>query len=117
MDETDTQAIKNRERLNRHSEKLNDLYKTQTEYNKMLRSIDKKLSDEFFANMNEMYRYMMVGNGEVSLKVWRREMEAERKLRGAQMTEAKIERRKWIYGLVIFSLGVVVNYMFTRFGI
>ena len=115
-------------RLSDHSKKIAVIDERQQEYYKLLMQIDKKLSPDFFTKVEAMYEFVIVGNGVSSLKSWRNEVDG--KLEGIQTRnttrdaeetskekDLKAERRKWIYGLVIFSLGVLTNIIFVKLGI
>ena len=113
MDETDKQAIKNYERLNRHSEKLNELYTHRSEDHKLLKEINDKLSDEFIKQMKELYRWAKVDNGTLSMNSWRRDMEEFVAAVKHQVSQVKEERKKWVTLVATFVLGALVNWLFV----
>jgi hypothetical protein len=94
---------------NRHSKKIAILEQEQIEHFKIISSIDRKLSDEFFNKVNGMYDYIVVGNGTPSLKAWRQEIDKERGERKEDEKDGRSERRRWLLGIFIFSLGVATN--------
>lgn len=65
-------------RLNQHSKKIAVIEQQQQEQHKLLTSIDKKLSPEYFEQVKMLYEYVIVGNGQPSLKSWRNEIDKER---------------------------------------
>ena len=94
---------------NRHSKEIAALEQQQIEQFKIISSIDKKLSYEFFNKVNDLYDYVVVGNGVPSLKAWRQEVDKERGERKEGDEDGRSERRRWLYGIFIFSLGVATN--------
>lgn len=103
-------------RLNDHSKKIDRITEQQVEQGRLLSSIDKKLSDEFFDKVNSMYEYVITGNGVASLKAWRGDVVKQLAEIQDGKKDARTERRKWIMNIVIFSLGVLVNAVFRLLG-
>jgi hypothetical protein len=101
-------------RVNEHSKKIDRLEEKTIEQFRLLTSIDKKLTDEFFEKIEDMYKYLLVDNGTLSMKSWRREIDRERTEKQEAVRDWQSERRKWIYGITLFSLGVFTNYIFTN---
>ena len=127
MDETDNQAIKNFERLNRHSERLNDLLRSQSADNAVLKKIDRKLSDDFFKKLDELYEWAKVDNGKLSMNSWRRDVDmfldslrVERKqnaqAKAEELTSTQQERRKWLHSIIMFAIGAVFTVIMTLVG-
>jgi hypothetical protein len=110
-------TIQNRERLNRHGDDIRDL-KADVD---VLLKIDRKLDEKFFSRFEELYKYIVIGNGESSLKHWRREVDNERQVHALKeknrenaetlrQNEVKAERRKWIDRILLFVLGMGTDY-------
>lgn len=98
--------------LNEHSKKIAVITQQQIEQSKLLAGIDKKLSDDFFGQVDKLYEYVIVGNGVTSLKQWRAEIDKERAERAVLVDDVKNERRKWLFYIVTFSSGALVNALF-----
>ena len=99
-------------RINDHSKKITAVEEQQIEFSKILSGIDKKLSDEFFNKNEKVYEFLFEGNGVTSMKQWRAEIDKERATRSAIDNDIKQERRKWIFYMVTFALGALVNALF-----
>jgi len=106
-------ATATEKRVNEHSKQIAIIQEQQIEYYRLLKSINEKLSPDFFGKVEAMYEYVITGNGVTSLKTWRNEIDRERQDFKENRTDALTERRKWFYGVTMFSAGAVVNALFN----
>ena len=106
----------NKSRIDRHSEQIKALTVTQTQNTVILKGIDKKLSDDFFDNFDELYRWAKVDNGKLSMNSWRRDIDEFITKKTGEENEAKAERKKWITWIVTFAAGALVNWAMFAVG-
>lgn len=99
-------------RLSDHSKKIYAIEEQQAEFGKVLTGIDKKLSNEFFDKNEKVYKLLFEGNGITSMRQWRAEIDKERAQKAAIDSDIKIERRKWMFYIITFSSGALVNALF-----
>ena len=106
----------NKSNIERHSEQIKALTSAQVETSKTLVKIDKKLSDDFFHKVDELYIWAKVDNGKLSMNSWRRDVDEFITRKTGEENEVKQERKKWISWIITFAAGALVNWAMFSVG-